>query len=110
MALLKSHARSASLRLHRWLGLALGPAFVLLGLSGSLLVFYVEIDAAIDPALRNAVAEPASGQPPTSWQPVVEALQRAHPQRDRCKSPPTTRLATSWTITPSGAGSWAGAR
>jgi uncharacterized iron-regulated membrane protein len=43
MALLRgSRARSLWLRLHRWLGLGLGAVFVLLGLTGSLLVFYTE--------------------------------------------------------------------
>ena len=67
------------LRLHRWLGLGLGAVFVLFGLTGSLLVFYVEIDEAIEPA--QAVPEPAPQV--RSWQSVLEVLQRSHPQRDR---------------------------
>jgi uncharacterized iron-regulated membrane protein len=57
MALLRARSRSLWLRLHRWLGLGLGAVFVLLGLTGSLLVFYVGIDEAIEPAL--AVPGPA---------------------------------------------------
>lgn len=93
MALLRHRARHAALRLHRWLGLALGAVFVLLGLTGSLLVFYTEIDAVIDPALAGAqvqkqVQAPVQNQvglPPQvpSWQAVLDTLQQAHPQRDR---------------------------
>ena len=36
---------------HRWLGLTGGIVVVLLGLTGSFLVFYREIDAALNPAL-----------------------------------------------------------
>lgn len=79
MALLTGAPRRLALRLHRWLGLGLGALFVLLGLTGSFLVFYTEIDAAIEPALALPGPEPRV----TSWQAVLDALQRAHPQRDR---------------------------
>lgn len=39
-------------RLHLWLGLSLGGLFVLLGLTGSLLVFYTEIDQLLHPEIR----------------------------------------------------------
>ncbi len=79
MALLRPRTRAVWLRLHRWLGLGLGAVFVLFGLTGSLLVFYVAIDEAIEPALA------VPGPPPQvrSWQAVLDALQQAHPQRDR---------------------------
>ena len=79
MALLRPRTRAVWLRLHRWLGLGLGAVFVLFGLTGSLLVFYVGIDEALEPAL----AVPGPGPQVHSWQAVLEALQRAHPQRDR---------------------------
>lgn len=79
MAWIRSRRRAAWLLLHRWLGLALGPVFVLLGLSGSLLVFYTAIDAAITPAL----SVPGPAPQVRSWQAVLDALQVAHPQRDR---------------------------
>ena len=79
MALLPARARSLWLRVHRWLGLGLGLVFVLLGLTGSLLVFYTDIDAAIEPALSRPDPAPVV----TSWQTVLDALQRTHPQRDR---------------------------
>jgi uncharacterized iron-regulated membrane protein len=79
MALLRARSRSLWLRLHRWLGLGLGAVFVMLGLTGSLLVFYVGIDEAIEPAL--AVPGPAPQM--QRWHDVLLALQQAHPQRDR---------------------------
>lgn len=79
MALLRPRARVVWLRLHRWLGLGLGAVFVLFGLTGSLLVFYVGIDEAIEPALAVPGPEPQV----RSWQSVLDVLQRAHPQRDR---------------------------
>ncbi|MRV70110.1 iron-regulated protein [Duganella sp. FT92W] len=43
--------------LHRWAGLTLGLLFVLMGLSGTLLVFEHDLDAALNPALfREAAA------------------------------------------------------
>lgn len=42
--------------LHRWAGFTLGLLFVLLGLSGSLLVFEHEVDAALNPALFHGGA------------------------------------------------------
>ena len=47
-------------RVHLWLGLSLGLLFVLLGLTGSALVFYLEIDGALHPI---ALAEPANAAP-----------------------------------------------
>lgn len=79
MALLRTRSRSLWLRLHRWLGLGLGAVFVMLGLTGSLLVFYVGIDEAIEPALQMAGPTPTVQR----WHDVLLALQQAHPQRDR---------------------------
>jgi uncharacterized iron-regulated membrane protein len=79
VAWISARRRTGWLQLHRWLGLVLGPVFVLLGLSGSLLVFYTEIDAAITPVL----AVPGPAPEIRSWQAVLDALERAQPQRDR---------------------------
>lgn len=83
MALLKHRPRAWALRLHRWLGLGLGAVFVLFGLTGSLLVFYTELDSVVEPALRQAAPAPAATRAPVSWQAVLHSLQQAHPQRDR---------------------------
>jgi uncharacterized iron-regulated membrane protein len=43
--------RVALVSLHRWLGLGLGVVFVVIGLTGSFIVFYREIDAALNASL-----------------------------------------------------------
>lgn len=78
---------------HRWMAWVLGPLFVLLGVTGSVLVFYPELDERLAPALASARAA-AQAQPVTAWQPVLAALERAHPQRDlgwRLELPPDGR-------------------
>ncbi len=42
-------------QVHLWMGLSLGALFVLLGLSGSILVFYPEIDAVLNPVVQSSV-------------------------------------------------------
>lgn len=66
-------ARRAWLRAHRWLGLTAGLVFVLLGLTGSLLVFYPRLDALADPA--HVVA---SGGRRVSLGAIVAAARAAH--------------------------------
>lgn len=53
---MRQRARSFMRRLHLWLGLGLGAPFVLLGLTGSVLVFYPQIDALLHPEIRPAIA------------------------------------------------------
>lgn len=64
-------------RVHLWLGLTIGVLFAFAGLTGSFLVFYPELDAALSPALGRVPA----GAQPQSWQAVVDVLHREHPQR-----------------------------
>lgn len=62
--------------LHKWLGLTLGLLFSLLGITGSLLVFYPELDLAAHPSM--------SARPPVSLVSparIVEALRQAEPER-----------------------------
>ncbi len=66
-------------RLHLWLGLSLGGVFVLLGLTGSVLVFYPEVDAWLNPPLAWQEADGCV----TAWEPVLQALRRAQPGRER---------------------------
>lgn len=54
-------------RLHLWLGLSLGLLFVVLGISGSALVFYVEIDAALHREVQSAEASPSPGWNAPVW-------------------------------------------
>lgn len=59
-------ARPFIRQVHLWLGLSLGLIFAVLGLSGSALVFYVEIDKALHPRIEL----PANGSPPAWSSPV----------------------------------------
>ena len=65
------------LNLHACLGLALGSVFALLGVTGSLLVFYPEIDRALNPVLRPS--EHVYSTP--SVQAVVDKLRMLYPER-----------------------------
>ena len=53
----KGEWRRRLLFLHRWLGLGLGIYFVMLGITGSLLVFGREIDRALNPGLLTMPAQ-----------------------------------------------------
>lgn len=71
--------RTAWFAFHRWTGLFAGGLFVLTALTGSLLVFYVEIDRLLDPR----VARISPDRPARSLDDIVTALQRAYPERER---------------------------
>jgi uncharacterized iron-regulated membrane protein len=75
----------------------LGLLFALLGLTGSLLVFYPELDLVLNP--QRAVRMPA---PLTSFNGIVEALQQAEPARpapgaSNCRWATTRRLPPATT-------------
>lgn len=72
-------ARHIWLRLHRWLGGLLGVWFLLLGLTGSVLVFYRGLDEWLDPRLAPRAVLPTT--PPPRMEAVYQALLAAHPQR-----------------------------
>ncbi|PZO73427.1 MAG: PepSY domain-containing protein [Sphingomonas taxi] len=54
-----SRARIFVRRVHLWLGLSVGLLFVVLGLTGSALVFYTGIDTALHPAIQAGRNDPA---------------------------------------------------
>ena len=60
-------ARLLVRRLHLWLGLGLGSLFALLGLTGSALVFYTAIDAALHPAVTVGRDAPAPAPTAAVW-------------------------------------------
>lgn len=64
-------------RVHLWLGLSLGLLLAVAGVTGALLVFYVEADTALDPRLR--AIDPHAR--PASWESVLTALQAHAPRR-----------------------------
>jgi uncharacterized iron-regulated membrane protein len=73
----RKSARSIWLAIHVYVGLFLGGVFALLGLSGSVLVFYPEIDRTLNPA--TAIQSKAF-TPPTV-QAVFDQLSRQYPER-----------------------------
>ncbi|QNE32419.1 PepSY domain-containing protein [Sphingomonas sp. NBWT7] len=62
-----SRARIVVRRVHLWLGLGIGLLFALIGLTGSALVFYTGIDAALHPAIEVARNDPAPGLASPVW-------------------------------------------
>ncbi|MFA5984357.1 MAG: PepSY domain-containing protein [Methylococcaceae bacterium] len=64
---------------HLYVGLSLGLVFVLAGVTGSLLVFYVELDEMLNPALQ--ISEAQSKQAPQSYEALLQALKARHPER-----------------------------
>jgi uncharacterized iron-regulated membrane protein len=71
-----SRSRPSILLWHRWFGLIAGLWLFLMGATGAILVFYAEIDRALNPDLFTASAGPA--QPVDRW---VAAAQARHPDR-----------------------------
>jgi len=72
-----TRARLLIRRIHLWLGLSVGAVFVLLGLTGSALVFYVEIDRLLHPETRAEAAVNAPGWNSPVWDRAL-ATGRAH--------------------------------
>jgi len=70
--------RQIWLTLHLYVGLSFGFIFVLSGLTGSLLVFYVEIDELINPELQISRE---SATVPKSYEELFQALRVRHPER-----------------------------
>lgn len=68
-----SHARILLRRAHLWLGLSLGLLFVVLGLTGSALVFYTGIDAALHPSIQAGQADPPRGWASPAWDRALAA-------------------------------------
>lgn len=64
--------------MHLYLGLSVGLVFAMAGLTGSALVFYVEIDRLLNPALVIAVHAENQRK---SVEAVVQKLQQVHPNR-----------------------------
>lgn len=63
-------------KLHLWLGLGLGGLLVLLGLTGSILAFYPEIDALLHPEIR------VEGSDPPNWDRALATVRAAYPDKD----------------------------
>jgi uncharacterized iron-regulated membrane protein len=61
-------------QVHLWMGLSLGALFVLLGLTGSTLVFYPEIDAALHQEIRVTGGAP-------DWDRALTTVRKAYPEK-----------------------------
>lgn len=73
--------RAFILKLHLWLGLSVGALFVLLGLTGSGLVFYEGLDAALHPEIRVAASGPAPGWDSPVWDGALATVRSRWPER-----------------------------
>lgn len=67
--------RHAVRAVHLWLGLGLGGLFALLGLTGSVLAFYPEIDALLHPEIR------VEGEAPPDWDRALATVRAAWPDK-----------------------------
>jgi uncharacterized iron-regulated membrane protein len=76
MHLLTTAIRPAFLRVHRYFGLALALFLIVLGLTGSLLAFYHEVDAWLNPQLFQATAQGKPLSPDT----LVRRIEQADPR------------------------------
>lgn len=88
-----SRARILVRRVHLWLGLSLGLLFAVLGLTGSALIFYTDIDAALHPVVAAGRDDPAPGLASAVWDRALAT------GRARWHDP-----AGKWTIEVTGAG------
>ncbi|NJC33836.1 putative iron-regulated membrane protein [Sphingomonas jejuensis] len=62
-----SRVRRTVRQAHLWLGLGIGALFALLGLTGSMLVFYTGIDAVLHPAISQVEAAPPPALDAPAW-------------------------------------------
>jgi uncharacterized iron-regulated membrane protein len=75
----RKYWRRVWLNVHLYLGLSVGLVFVLAGLTGSALVFYVELDEWLNPELQ--ISAQTAQQTPQSYEVWLQALNQAHPER-----------------------------
>ncbi|WP_238527248.1 PepSY-associated TM helix domain-containing protein [Methylomonas methanica] len=73
----KRAIRQQWLAVHLYLGLSLGLLLSVIGITGSLLVFYLELDEVLNPEL--AIAEPSAPRLP--YQTIFNAIRQAEPDR-----------------------------
>lgn len=73
----KRTVRQRWLAVHLYLGLSLGLLLAVAGVTGSLLVFYIELDEILNPEL--VVADPAAPRLP--YQAIFNAIRQAEPDR-----------------------------
>ncbi|WP_420145419.1 PepSY-associated TM helix domain-containing protein [Sphingobium sp.] len=74
-----SRSRAVARHIHVWLGLSIGLLFVLLGLTGSALVFYQEIDAALHPQIAVETTGTAPGWSSPLWDRALTTVRHRWP-------------------------------
>ena len=74
------HLRTLLRRLHLWLGLLLGLPFAVLALTGSALVFYIEIDRLLNPQIAAESSAPPPGWSSPVWDRALETARSTRPQ------------------------------
>ncbi len=72
--------RSLLRQFHLWLGLILGLPFLVLAFTGSALVFYIEIDALLNPAIRTASAAPPPDWRSPAWDKALQTAKARWPE------------------------------
>tara|TARA_R110001599_G_scaffold116625_1_gene284429 strand:- start:696 stop:1826 length:1131 start_codon:yes stop_codon:yes gene_type:complete len=65
--------------LHLWLGLGIGGLLVLLGLTGSILVFYPELDALLHPQIRVEASDRPAPEP--DWDRALATVRQTYPDK-----------------------------
>jgi uncharacterized iron-regulated membrane protein len=78
--MVKNKLRSLLLAAHLYIGISVSLVFVLAGLTGSALVFYVEIDRLLNPEL---VIKHSQFAQPKTYQEVYEVLRKEFPDRQK---------------------------
>lgn len=76
----RSQSRALMRRIHLWLGLSVGLLFVLLGLTGSALVFYQEIDAGLHPEIMARSDRPVAGWSSPVWDRALSTVRNHWPE------------------------------
>jgi uncharacterized iron-regulated membrane protein len=93
----QTRARKFWLHIHLYLGFSIGALFVMAGITGSVLVFYIEIDELLNPELVLTAQD--QSHPPQTYQQLFNVLKIAHPNRDhswRLELPDSgTRMVTA---------------
>ncbi len=77
-----NRTRTLLRRFHLWLGLSLGGLFALLSLTGSVLVFYVEIDRMLHREIRTETHIAAPGWFSPAWDRALATARAKWPERD----------------------------
>ena len=68
--------RNALFQIHLWMGIVIGVYFLLIGVTGSLIVYKKELERAMIPQLIHVAPQPSKA----SFQGMYESVQRAYPK------------------------------